>query len=213
MADVDELLRVERLAFLELLEALTSDQWAAPSLCAGWTVQDVAAHVAWMPALPAGQAVRELARSGFRINSMIADTAVRWSARGPAAILEQLRTNMRTGALPVGTSPPVGLADAVIHQLDVRRPLGRPRPIPEAAFTAVADLQLSVRWPSTIVVGGSARRRVRGVRLVAHDTGWTFGTGAEVRGSREALLLMLTDRPLQQGELSGPGVARLHLRR
>lgn len=63
----------------------------------------------------------------------------------------------------------------------------------------MADLQVSVRWPSTIEVGGSVRRRVRGVRLVADDTSWTFGDGDDVRGSREALLLMLTNRPVRQG--------------
>jgi uncharacterized protein (TIGR03083 family) len=209
MADLGELLQAERQAFIELLETLTADEWAVPSLCAGWTVQDVAAHVAWMPALSAGQAVREMARSGFRINAMIAETALRWSARGPAAILEQLRTITRTGAVPVGTSPQIGLADAVIHQLDIRRPLSRPRPVPQAAFTAVADLQVSVRWPKTIVVGGSVRRRLRGVRLEADDIPWAFGDGEQVRGSREALLLLLTNRPVAQGELAGPGVARL----
>jgi uncharacterized protein (TIGR03083 family) len=209
MDEIAELLRAERLALIELLETLAPDEWAAPSLCGGWTVQDVAAHVAWMPALSPAQAARELARRGFRINAMIAQTAHRWSARGTGAILEQLHTTMRTGALPVGASPRIGLADAVIHQLDIRRPLARPRPIAEAAFVAVAELQLSVRWPSTIVVGGSARRRVRGMRLVAEDSRWTFGEGAEVRGSREALLLMLTNRPFRQGELVGPGVARL----
>jgi uncharacterized protein (TIGR03083 family) len=209
MADLGELLQAERQAFIELLETLTADEWAVPSLCAGWTVQDVAAHVAWMPALSAGQAVREMARSGFRINAMIADTARRWSARGPAAILEQLRTITRTGAVPVGTSPQIGLADAVIHQLDIRRPLSRPRPVPQDAFTAVAGLQMSVRWPKTVVVGGSVRRRLRGVRLEADDIPWAFGDGEQVRGSREALLLLLTNRPVAQGELAGPGVARL----
>jgi uncharacterized protein (TIGR03083 family) len=213
MADIGELLRAERQALIELLETLSADEWAVPSLCAGWTVQDVAAHVAWMPALSAGQAVRELARSGFRINAMIAATALRWAARGPAAILEQLRTITRTGAVPVGTSPQIGLADPVIHQLDIRRPLRRPRPIPQDAFTAVADLQVRVRWPSTMVVGGSVRRRVRGVRLVAEDTSWSFGDGEDVRGSREALLLLLTNRPVGQGELAGPGVARLSVSR
>ena len=213
MADIAELLRAERLALIELLETLKADEWTVPSLCGGWTVQDVAAHIAWMPALSAKRAALELARRGFRINTMIAETAHIWSAQGPDAILEQLRVTMRTGAVPVGTSSLIGLADAVIHQLDIRRPLARPRPIPEAAFTAVADLQVSVRWPSTVVVGGSVRRRIRGVRLVADDNGWTFGAGAEVRGSPEAILLMLSNRPLRQGELTGPGSERLRLHR
>ena len=213
VADLGQLLRTERRALVELLERLAPDQWATPSLCAGWTVQDVAAHVAWMPVLPAGQAVGAFGRSGLRMNRMIGDTAIRWSRRGTGAILEQLRRNLETGATPLGASPVIGLADAVIHQLDIRRPLGRPRPIPEDAFIAVAELQARLRWPSSIVIGGSVRRRLRGVRLVADDVDWSYGAGEQVRGSREALLLMLTNRPGGEGELTGPGVSHLNRQR
>jgi len=209
MADVAALLRDERRALAELLEGLTADEWATPSLCAGWSVQDTAAHVAWMPVLPAGRAALELGRSGLRINRMIRDTARRWSRRGPEAIVEQLRRNIESGATPVGTSPAIGLADAVIHQLDVRLPLGRPRSIPGEAFTLVARLQVRLRWPSSVVVGGDVRRRLAGVRLIATDLDWSYGAGDEVRGSREALLLLLTNRPVADGELTGPGLGRL----
>ena len=46
MPDRDEVLRAARLPFVELLASLDSDGWATPSLCDGWTVQEVAAHVA-----------------------------------------------------------------------------------------------------------------------------------------------------------------------
>lgn len=62
MNEIAELLRAERLTLIELLETLTEDEWATQSLCEFWTVQDVAAHVAWMPALSPTQAARELAR-------------------------------------------------------------------------------------------------------------------------------------------------------
>ncbi len=35
----------ERAEFVALLETLTPEQWEIPSLCAGWTVHDVVAHV------------------------------------------------------------------------------------------------------------------------------------------------------------------------
>lgn len=213
VVDVEQLIRAERRALIDLLETLSSEQWATPSLCAGWTVQDVAAHVAWMPALPAGRAALEFGRSGLRINRMIGDSAIRWSKRGTGAILEQLRRNVETGATPLGASLIIGLADAVIHQLDIRRPLDRPRPIPNDAFVAVAELQARLRWPSSVVVGGDVRRRIRGVRLVADDMDWSYGAGGEVRGSSEALLLMLTNRPVRRDELTGQGVSRLYRQR
>ncbi|MDP9180152.1 MAG: maleylpyruvate isomerase family mycothiol-dependent enzyme [Chloroflexota bacterium] len=35
----------ERAALLELLRSLTPEQWALPSVCAGWSVKDIAAHL------------------------------------------------------------------------------------------------------------------------------------------------------------------------
>ena len=55
--DVPTILRTERLALVELLSTFGPEQWATPSLCGGWTVQDVAAHLAWTPAMPPTEAV------------------------------------------------------------------------------------------------------------------------------------------------------------
>ena len=42
----------ERRSLADLLESLTDDQWNTPSLCQGWRVRDVAAHVALAPQAP-----------------------------------------------------------------------------------------------------------------------------------------------------------------
>ncbi|MFS0896389.1 maleylpyruvate isomerase N-terminal domain-containing protein [Mycolicibacterium litorale] len=44
MTSVRALARLERLEFADLLDGLSSAQWATPSLCDGWTVREVAAH-------------------------------------------------------------------------------------------------------------------------------------------------------------------------
>ena len=118
------------------------------------------------------------------MNRMIAGSAVAWSARGRHAILQQLRDNARTGARPIGMPPVAALADAVVHGLDVRRPLGLPGQVPSESVDPVADFSLGTPWPMNVVVGGSARRRVSGVRLVATDLDWTHGVGPEVRRLR-----------------------------
>ena len=38
----------ERLELADLLDTLTPEQWAAPSLCAGWSVRDVCSHLIGM---------------------------------------------------------------------------------------------------------------------------------------------------------------------
>src|SRR6266481_551595 len=40
-----EMLRAERRDLRSLLEALTDAQWETPSLCNGWTVHDIVAHI------------------------------------------------------------------------------------------------------------------------------------------------------------------------
>lgn len=209
--ETSHLIRVERRSLIELLEQLTAEEWETRSMCGAWTVQDVAAHLAWAPVLGPAEAVAGLVRAGFRLNTFIADSATRWSRRGRDAILDQLRDNAATGVTPLGVPAAAALTDAIVHGFDIRRPLGRPRPVPPQAFVEVAGWNARQRWPMTISVGGSARRRTRGVRLVADGLDWSHGTGPEVRGSGEALLLLLTGRRVEASELTGPGVRRLGL--
>ena len=213
MTALPELVRAERVAFLGLLETLTPQEWACPSLCAAWTVQEVAAHLAVASIEPPWHTLALVAR--FRsLNRANAEAARVWARRGPGAILTQLRANAADGARPFGVSPVLALADAVVHGLDVRRPLGRYRAVPPEAFVRVADTTLALRGPLTVVVGGSPRERVRGVRLVAEGIDWRHGEGPEVRGSPEALILLLNGRPVGRDELSGPGAPAVlaHLR-
>ena len=212
MGDLAEVIRSERLALVELLETLTPREWATPSLCGAWTVQDVAAHLAWAPVVAPYDATVGFLRAGLRVNRFIADSATRWSRRGTAAILAQLRVNAAQGVKPIGMPQVAALGDAVVHPLDIRRPLGKPRPIPPVAFVPTADLFAGAGWWSSVPLRGSTRARIAGLRLVANDQDWEYGDGVEVHGSAEALLLLLTGRPVRAGELSGPGAPQLYER-
>ena len=212
MSRTSQLVRTEREALIGLLETLTPAEWATPSLCGEWTVQAVAAHLAWAPVASYRQVLPALVSSGFRMNRMNADLAVRWADRGPEAILDQLRANAASGARPTGVPEDAGLEDAVVHGLDIRRPLGKPRPIPADVFATVAAFQIGARWPLNVSVGGSARKRIAGLRLVADDLDWSHGAGPEVLGPGEALMLMLTGRHVEPGELTGPGAQELYSR-
>ena len=61
LSDVDAWagVRDERVDVLALLRSLEPQQWDAPSLCAGWRVRDVAAH------LLIDAAVEEIGRTRF----------------------------------------------------------------------------------------------------------------------------------------------------
>ena len=194
MTELTELIGRERLVFVDLLESLSDEQWDAQSLCSAWTVENAAAHLAWAPV--AGPVEMGLAsvRAGFSVNRSIADSAVRWTRRGRPAILQQLRDNAESGAKPIGVPPVAALADAVVHGLDVRVPLGLHRSVDPEAFRLIADWTLGLSWPMTVPIGGNARKRLRGTRLVATDVDWAWGGGTEVREPADSILLRLLGR-------------------
>ncbi|GAB3835356.1 maleylpyruvate isomerase family mycothiol-dependent enzyme [Kribbella italica] len=214
MSELSDLIRTERLAFADLLATLSPDELATPSLCGAWTVQEVGAHLASASGLEVRALLGQLVRSGFRLNHASAELAKQWSRRGPEEIVRQLRENAETGARPAGVPEVAALVDAVVHAIDVRRPLGKPRDVPPEVFTLVADFSAGLRWPMNVSVGGNARKRLAGVRLVAEGYDWAYGEGPEVRSTGEAALRMLNGRPVERAELSGPGAdllaSRLH---
>jgi uncharacterized protein (TIGR03083 family) len=71
----------ERLRLAALLETLSQDEWNRPSLCAGWRVRDVAAHVALTPQPPSvlGMLAGGV-RAGGRFHKLNHDIAVRHAA-------------------------------------------------------------------------------------------------------------------------------------
>lgn len=140
-----EVLRAARLPLIELLGSLDDAEWATPSLCQGWAVQEVAAHLAWASVQPPLTTVVGFLRARLDVNRLNDENARRWARRGPTAVLEQLRANATSGATPFEVPWPAPAVDAVIHELDVRRPLGRPRAVAEPVFRLAADFLLAAR--------------------------------------------------------------------
>jgi len=92
-----------------------------------------------------------------------------------------------------------------VHGQDVAIPLGRELPMPRDAATAAATRAWTMGWPFW------ARRRLRGLRLVASDTDWTAGRGEELTGPIGALVLLLTGRTaVAAPRLTGPGLHHLN---
>ncbi len=206
--DAEESWRViaaERRSLADLLDGLSTQDWERPSLCAGWRIRDVAAHVAMAPQVPGlASMLADGIRAGGRFHRLNHDTAVRHAARPTAAIVEELRRYADSRRLPVVTNYRNVLFDILVHGQDIALPLGLSRGVPVDAARAGADRVWTMGWPFW------AKRRLRGVRLVATDTDWSAGQGAELSGPMEALLLVLTGRTgAALPRLSGPGASRL----
>lgn len=209
MADVADLIRSERLALIDFLDKLPEPDWAVPSLCAGWTVRDVAVHLASAPAIGLTEMPGWLVRGRFGPNGLNAALLRHWSGRTRQEILAQLGVNAVEGRRPPGVPLKIELTDVVCHSIDIRRPLGASGPVDPEAFTVVANLCAGLRWPIRKFFAGDPPGLVRGLRLVADDVAWSRGTGPEVHARAETLILLLTGRPVQPDEFSGPGAEAL----
>jgi uncharacterized protein (TIGR03083 family) len=194
--------RAERQDLLELLEGLSPGEWREPSLCAGWTVHDVVAHVLSYDELGPRQLASRFVRGRLLVDRVNAVGLTEYVTRSPAELVELLRAHLTPRGLPAGMGGAIALTDGLIHQQDIRRPLGRPRAIP--ADRLLPALRTALLGP---VLRGVLR--ARDVRLVATDLDWSFGRGPEVHGTAEALLMAAAGRTAVAGELSGPGAARL----
>ncbi|XVV13658.1 maleylpyruvate isomerase family mycothiol-dependent enzyme [Actinoplanes sp. CA-131856] len=179
----------QRLTLADLLDGLSGAEWERPSLCAGWRIRDVAAHVAMAPQ-PPGMAVMlgAAVRAHGRFDRLNHDLAVRHAARAPGEIVAELRRHASSRRLPTVTNYRNIVPDVLVHGQDVAVPLGRDLPMPVAAARAAADRVWAMGWPFW------ARRRLRGVRLTATDVDWSAGVGQDVSGPISALLLLLTGR-------------------
>lgn len=190
--------REERADLAAFLATLRPQQWEAPSLCAGWRVRDVVAHVISYDELDGRGLARRLVQGRFIPHRANAVGLAQYRAHSPDELLAVLRDHLEPRGLTAAFGGAIALVDGLIHHQDIRRPLGMPRDIP--AERLLPALRGALAAP---VIRGFWR--VRGVRLIATDLDWSVGAGPEVRGAAEELLMTIAGRRGVVGELSGPG--------
>ncbi len=197
--------RHERTDLAEFLESLTPEQWDVPSLCTGWRVRDVVAHLISYEEHGNADILKNFARARFRPGRLNDVARREYDARTPEELVAFLRAHLQPQGVTAARGGGVGLVDALIHHQDMRRPLGMPRTIP-------AD---RLRYALPFAVTAPPLRgfwHARGVRLVADDVGWSRGRGPEARGDAEAVLMVLAGRRGAASELTGPGAEVLRRR-
>lgn len=203
VATIRALAQAERAEFADLLDGLTPQQWGSPSLCDGWSVQDVVTHTISYLRQSRTRLLINMARMRWDIDRLNSRLLNDNAGTTPEQLTKLMREGIETsgaGALYRGR---VALIECLIHQQDIRRPLGKLRAIPEARLR----VSLNYARMSPVIAGA---RRTRGVRLVATDMKWSAGTGPEVYGSAESLLMAMTGRAAKiPGELSGEGIGCL----
>jgi uncharacterized protein (TIGR03083 family) len=199
------LARAERADLAALLADLSPAEWEAPTLCERWRVRDVVAHMISYEDLDARGLAARFARGRFRPERVNAVGVAELRGCSPRELLERLHDHLEPRGLTAGFGGRVALVDGMIHQQDIRRPLGRLREIP-------ADRLLPALSFARVAPPVGAFRRARGLRLVATDLDWSAGKGPEVRGPAEPLLMAMAGRHGVARELTGPGLAVLAAR-
>lgn len=195
-----ELARDERTDLAEFLDTLTPQQWRTESLCAGWTVKDVVAHVVSYEELNLAGLLKRFAKG--RVVHANEVGVAEYSTMSTDELLEFLNRHLRPQGLTAGFGGMIGLVDGTVHHQDIRRALGRPRTVPAQRLRRILPLV-----PGNPRLG--AGRRIKGLRLRANDIEWEHGSGPEVTGTGEALLLAMTGRRQAAEELAGTGAATL----
>jgi uncharacterized protein (TIGR03083 family) len=198
-ADIIDAVAAERSALADLYATLTPAQLDTPSLCEGWTVRDIAAHLStlWNVSLPAMTMQVLRARGSFpravrRVTSHLATRPVEH-------LVEGLRANAHNPKHPP-LMPLAPLTDAIVHGEDVRRPLGVVRHVPAGSVRMALGFVTSGRDFGGFFL---PRGRLRGLKLVATDQEWSWGSGDVVSGPALSLLLGALGRHSVFDELSG----------
>lgn len=201
-AGLTQMIAAERRDLADQLAALPAAAWDSPTLCAGWRVRDLVAHVTMPFRYSAGRFVLELLRSGGRFHAMADRCAGRDAAASPAELLAALRDNVTHPWKPPGGGYVGALTHDVIHGLDALVPLGIDRRVPADRLSVVLD---SITAPAARKYFGTD---LSGIELRATDVEWSFGSGQPLSGAAQDLALVLCGRKLPPGRLTGEQAAR-----
>jgi uncharacterized protein (TIGR03083 family) len=198
----------QRTSLTALLDGLSDDEWRRPSLCAGWTVRDVAAHLT-LQQVGLGGVLAMMGRWRGSLDGTIQHVArLRAVALTTEQIIAEIRGMIGSRRHNFGATHLETLSDILVHSQDIAIPLSRRLDVAPEAAAVAAGRVLSMRWPPPL----PSARKLAGFRLTATDIAWTTGTGPEVQGPMTALLLVCCGRHTALPQLSGDGAADLTAR-
>jgi uncharacterized protein (TIGR03083 family) len=195
----------ERAALADDLAGLDDAQWAQPSLCGRWVIEEVVAHLTAAASIGPLRWFASALGARFDFDLHNARRLAEHRGATPADTLERFR-----GVIPSTTSPlgptAAWLGEVVVHAQDIRRPLGLLRTPPVDVVTPVAEFfarrDFAVR----------SRSAVNGLRLEATDGSFATGAGPLVSGTTLALTMAMAGRGAYCDNLAGPGVPELRAR-
>lgn len=192
----------ERRDLAAILSGLPLAAWDAPTLCHGWRVREVVAHITMPFRYGLPRFAFEMARSHGNFNRMADRCARRDGTAPPAELAAALRDNEQNPWKPPGGGFEGALTHDVIHGLDITVALGLDRRVPEDRLRTVLA---AVTGPQSRKFFGTD---LAGIALHAEDLDWSLGSGVAMSGQAQDLALVLCGRTLPPGHLRGEPSAR-----
>jgi len=201
-ADIYRRTTVNRLTLAGVLEDLDDDQWDAPTLCAGWTVTHLAAHLVQPMLITFGRFFLTAVRYRGNTDKTVEHFTRRLARRPRAELISLLRRHAADKVDPPRVGPMGPFADTCVHLRDMVRPLGLDADVPIEDWRTLVRYLTSPDVAPTLVAPG----RLDNLHLVATDTDWSSGSGALVTGPIEAIAMTAAGRPAALTDLRGPGL-------
>jgi uncharacterized protein (TIGR03083 family) len=196
-ADLQPAVAAEFLALADLLDTASDAQWDTPSLCEGWRVREVIAHMTMAARYSEEEFMAELRRCDFDFTRLSNQIASRDAGLPTGELVASLRADVMHQWTPPGGGWHGALNHVVIHGLDVTVPLGVPRRSPDETIRVILD-DLTEGG-----VHGHFGTGIEGRSLRATDLDWSYGSGPALRGPAEYLALALCGRTVPDGRLEG----------
>jgi uncharacterized protein (TIGR03083 family) len=188
--EVWSFVHAERARLADDLATLAWHDWSTPSLCPGWDVHDVVAHLVDAATTSRLSFARRMLSARFDFDADNAAGIGRERRTDPQETLAAFRSVARLTRTPPAPRA-TRLVEAIVHGEDIRRPLGITAGYDVTAASAALAYQLR-----TAVAMGGGRERAAGLRLVATDSPFEAGRGDTVRAATVDLLLAVSGRPV-----------------
>jgi uncharacterized protein (TIGR03083 family) len=119
-----EVVATQRRSLADLLDGLSEEQWQHPSLCQGWVVRDVAAHLT-LQQLGLRDVIGTMRHWRGSMDSMIQDAALhRAAAWSTGRITAELRATAGSRRHTLGVTELETLTDILVHSQDIALPVG-----------------------------------------------------------------------------------------
>ena len=134
---IADAIAAERRDLAVILAGLPPEAWDAPTLCQGWRVREVVAHITMPFRYRPPRFAFEMVRSRGNFNRMADRCARRDGTAPPAELAAALRDNERNPWKPPGGGFEGALTHDVIHGLDITVALGLDRRVPEDRLRTV----------------------------------------------------------------------------